>query len=308
MEVLTDLNNIDIDRSVVCVGTFDGLHQGHLVVINKTIAHAQRLKAKSIVFTFWPHPHEVIFPDKNIYYLNTYQEKIDLFAKSGIDYLVLYPFSKNFANKTSKEFIHNFLIQQLKMIFFVIGYDHQFGRQREGTYENLKKCAKDTGFGIERVKQESIADELVSSTKIRNLIKDGNLELSNRLLGYTYFTSGKVINGMKIGRTMNFPTANIKIESNKLMPKTGVYCVEALVENKRLKAMANIGIKPTINKDKELSLEVHIFNFDENIYQQSIKIYFYKRIRSEKKFESIEQLKRQLEQDQQYTLEYFKNV
>ena len=148
MEVITDIENINIEKSAVCVGTFDGLHLGHMVVIDKTKEQAKKLNAKSIVFTFWPHPHEVIFPEKQVYYLNTYQEKIELFERSGIDYLVLYPFNKTFANKTSKEFIKDFLVDKLKMKYFVIGYDHQFGKEREGNYEKMIHCAKELDFGI----------------------------------------------------------------------------------------------------------------------------------------------------------------
>ena len=305
MEVFTDIKNINIDQSVVCVGTFDGLHQGHLVVINKTIEQAKRLNAKSIVFTFWPHPHEIIFPQKAVYYLNTFQEKIDLFSKSGIDYLVLYPFNKDFSNKSSKEFIQEFLVEQLKMKYLVIGYDHQFGKKREGKYENLKDCAQSLNFGMEKVKQQSISDELVSSTKIRTLIKEGELELANRLLGYTYFVSGEVTKGRQIGTTIDFPTANVKIAPHKIMPQTGVYCAQVIWNGKTLNAMANIGFSPTIEQSKTLILEVHIFDFNEDIYHQNISVLFYKKIRNEKKFNSLDQLKQQLIKDKQKTLDYF---
>ncbi len=306
MEVFTDIKNINIDQSVICVGTFDGLHQGHMVVINKTIEHAKRINAKSIVFTFWPHPHEVIFPNKPVYYLNTFQEKIDLFSKSGIDYLVLYPFNKDFSNKTSKEFIEEFLVKQLKMKFFVIGYDHQFGKEREGKYERMIHCAEALNFGIERVEQQSISSEYVSSTKIRNLIKDGELVLANQLLGYTYFTSGEVIKGKQIGSSIGFPTANVRIAPNKIIPKTGVYIVESVIKHQNFKGIANIGFNPTINGDKQLGLEVHLFGINKKLYGENIKVFFQKRIRNEIKFNSIDLLKTQIEEDQKIALNYFK--
>ena len=305
MEVLTHIDNVSIEESVVCVGTFDGLHSGHMVVINRTIEQAKRLNAKSIVFTFWPHPHEVIFPEKPVYYLNTYQEKIELFAKSGIDYLVLYPFNKQFANKTSKAFIHDFLVDKLKMKYFVIGYDHQFGKEREGNYEKMTHCAQELGFGLERVEEQAVAEEFVSSTKIRKLIKSGDIALANSLLGYTYYTSGKVVKGKQIGSSIGFPTANINIANNKLMPKSGVYIVEALVNNEKIKGVANIGFKPTIETDKGLTLEVHLFNFKADLYSKNIKVFFHKRIRAERKFESVNQLKNQIIKDKAQAIEYF---
>jgi riboflavin kinase/FMN adenylyltransferase len=306
MEVFTDINNIQLKQSVICVGTFDGLHQGHKVVIDKTIAQAKKLNAKSLVFTFWPHPHEVIFPEKQVYYLNTFQEKIDLFSELGIDYLVLYPFNKEFANKTSKEFIKDFLVDKLKMKFFVIGYDHQFGKEREGKYEKMITCAKEHGFGIERVEQQAISEEFVSSTKIRKLIKGGEIELANSLLGYTYFTSGTVVKGKQIGAKIGFPTANLIIAPNKIIPQKGVYSVKVSVDKQNYIGMANIGFKPTINEDKELSLEVNLFNFEGNLYNKDIRISFYKKIRDEKKFGNLNELKSRLELDKEICIEYFK--
>ena len=306
MEVFTDIDSIQIEQSVICVGTFDGLHQGHKVVIDKTIAQAKKLNAKSLVFTFWPHPHEVIFPEKQVYYLNTFQEKIDLFSESGIDYLVLYPFNKEFANKTSKEFIKDFLVDKLKMKFFVIGYDHQFGKEREGKYEKMISCAKELDFGIERIEQQAISEEFVSSTKIRKLIKSGDIELANSLLGYTYFTSGTVVKGSQIGTEIGFPTANLIIPSNKIMPQNGVYSVKVTVDRQSYLGMANIGFKPTIKNDKELSLEVNLFDFNQDLYEKNIRISFYKKIRDEKKFNNLEELKNQLELDKKICIQYFK--
>ncbi len=305
MEVFTDIKNINIEKTAICVGTFDGLHQGHMAVINKTIEQAKRLNAKSLVFTFWPHPHEVIFPEKQIHYLNTFQEKIDLFSKTGIDYLVLYPFNKKFSNKSSKEFIKDFLVEKLSMKFFVIGYDHQFGKEREGKYEKMINCAEELNFGIERVEQQAVKDEFVSSTKIRNLIKDGELELANSLLGYTYFTSGDVVKGKQIGSSIGFPTANINIAPNKIIPKIGVYCVQIELDQKTYNGMANIGYNPTIDDHKTLNLEIHLFDFNENIYQQRLKVFFHKRIRDEKKFGSLDALKSQLKKDKQEAIKYF---
>lgn len=308
MEVFTNIKNINIDRSAVCVGTFDGLHQGHKVVINKTIEQAKRLDAKSVVFTFWPHPQEIIKPDKPVYYLNTFQEKIDLFSETGIDYLVLFPFSKAFSNLSSMDFIKDYLIDQLKMNFFVIGYDHQFGKEREGKYEKMVDCAKSLNFGIERIEQQAISEEFVSSTKIRTCLKDGKIEIANQLLGYNYFTSGEVIKGRQIGSSIGFPTANVRIAPNKIMPKNGVYCIEAKIGDRSFFGVANIGYKPTVEKDRSLSLEVHLFDFYEDIYGQNVKIHFFKSIRSEIKFDNLDLLQKQIQQDKQTALDYFKSL
>ena len=306
MEVFTNINNINIEQSAICVGTFDGLHLGHRVVIDKTIAHAKKLGLKSLVFTFWPHPLEIIQPNKKVYYLNTFQEKIDLFSNLGIDYLVLFPFNKEFASKTSKAFIKDYLVDRLKMKFFVIGYDHQFGKEREGKYEKVINCAKELGFGIDRIEQQAVAEEFVSSTKIRDLLKNGNIELANALLGYTYSTSGEVEKGQQIGSKIGFPTANIKIAPNKTMPKTGVYSVKIEIDNKIFEGIANLGFKPTIKNHKDLSLEVHIFNFNKDIYSKLVKISFYKKIRDEIKFSNLESLKTQIEIDKEVSISYFK--
>lgn len=307
MEILNGLNRVNIEESVVCVGTFDGLHLGHLEVINRTVENAKRLNMKSVVFTFWPHPQEVVSPDKAVYYLNTLEEKKELFAKSGIDYLVLYPFDKDFSQKSSRTFIKEFLIQKLKMKFFVIGYDHQFGKEREGKYERMLQWSEELDFGIERVSQKLLSDELLSSTRIRNLIKTGQFELANKLLSYTYFTSGEVIKGSQIGRSIGFPTANVQIPSNKLLPKPGVYIVEAFVGNELRNAVANIGFKPTVGQEKELGLEVHIFDFKEDIYTENIKVFFHRRIRDEKKFGELNALKDQIAKDILVAQDYFKN-
>lgn len=306
MEIITELSKIDITDSVVCVGTFDGLHLGHKVVIDKTIEHAKRCHSKSVVFTFWPHPLEIISPELKIYYLNSYQEKIDLFTKSGIDYLVLQPFDHAFANLSYQDFISKYLVQYLKMKFFVIGYDHQFGREREGNYETLQKLTQEYHFDIERVKQQSISGEWISSTKIRDLLKEGNIELANTLLGYQYCATGIVIKGKQIGTSIGFPTANMEIDNQKIIPKNGVYCITANIEGEIYEGMANIGYKPTVQEAQQVSVEAHFFDFHKPLYDKSIKLYFHKRIRDEFKFSSIEALKKQLELDQREVLNFFK--
>jgi len=308
MEVFTNINNINIEHSAICVGTFDGLHLGHNVVIGETIKQAKKLGVKSLVFTFWPHPLEIIQPEKKVYYLNTFQEKIDLFSKSGIDYLVLFPFNKDFASKSSKEFIKDFLVEKLKMKFFVIGYDHQFGKGRKGKYEKVIDCGKELGFSVKRIEQQAVSEEFISSTKIRDFIKTGRVNLANKLLGYQYFISGEVEKGLQIGTKIGFPTANIKIAPNKIMPQIGVYAVEVEIRNNIYKAMANLGFKPTLNNEKKLSLEVHIFNFKEDLYSTNIKVSFCKKMRDEIKFNNLEDLKNQIQKDKKIISDYFNKI
>ena len=305
MEVFTNINNINIEQSAICVGTFDGLHLGHKVVVGETIKHAKRLGIKSLVFTFWPHPLEIIQTEKKVYYLNTFQEKIDLFSKSGIDYLVLFPFNKDFASISSKSFIKDFLVEKLKMKFFVIGYDHQFGKGRKGKYEKVIDCGNELDFGVERIEQQAVSQESISSTKIREFIKSGDVNLANKLLGYPYFISGEVEKGRQIGTKIGFPTANIKIATNKIMPQIGVYAVNVEIENTIYNAMANLGFKPTLNNERKLSLEVHIFNFKADLYSKNIKLSFCKRIRDEIKFDNLEELKSQIQKDKNIITDYF---
>ena len=191
------------------------------------------------------------------------------------------------------------------MKFFVIGYDHQFGKGRKGKYEKVIDCGNELGFGVERIEQQAVSQEFISSTKIREFIKSGDVSLANKLLGYPYFISGEVEKGRQIGTKIGFPTANIKIASNKIMPHTGVYAVEVEIENNIYKAMANLGYKPTLDNEKNLSLEVHIFNFKADLYSKNIKLSFYKKMRDEIKFNNLEELKNQIKKDKNIITDYF---
>jgi len=313
MKIITQLSEMNAAGSVVCVGTFDGLHKGHQVVIGRTVEHAKRMGLQSVVFTFWPHPHEVIFPDKPVSYLNTYSEKAILFQNLGVDILVLYPFDKEFSNISAQDFIKHFLIEKLGMKFLVVGHDHQFGKERQGSFDKLKACAQDWQFDIERIEVQSVGDVHVSSTKIRNLIKEGRIEQANQLLGYEYFVGGTVIKGHQIGRTLGYPTANIEIEAHKVLPSKGVYAVRVQIDQMWYDGVANLGHRPSIKASQKLNLEVYIFDLNLNLYGQFISIRLVKKLRDEQQFNSLDELKKQIDCDvtickQFFELEQAKNI
>ena len=305
MKWFTNIIDIKEARSVVSVGNFDGLHKGHLKVVNQLVKRAKELDAVSVVFTFWPHPQEVLFPDKDIYYLSTFQEKILQFSKTGIDYLVLYPFDKKFSQLSYQQFIKQYLVDTLKMNFFVIGYDHHFGKDREGNLKKLQSYAKQYNFGVERVEEEVVVGEIASSTEIRNAIKRGEIQKANNLLGYIYSLSGKVKKGKGIGQKIDFPTLNIEVQTKKLLPQKAVYISLVSYKNKKYKAICNIGYNPTVNADKQLRLEVHVLDFEKDIYGEDVKISFLRKIREEKKFENLLALQEQIKKDKQICLQYF---
>ena len=306
MEWLTNIEDLKVERSVVSVGTFDGLHKGHLKVIGKTVQRAKEMKAVSIVFTFWPHPQEILFPDKSVYYLNTFQEKIERFEKAGIDYLILFPFTKDFSQLSYQKFIKEYLVDALKMKFFVIGYDHHFGKDRAGDFKKLLSYSKDYNFGVERIEQEIVTGEVASSTEIRNAINKGELSKANNLLGYFYFLSGKVKQGKGIGRTINSPTLNIELPVKKLIPKAAVYICLLQYNDKKYKAITNVGYNPTVDTNNELGIEVHILDFNEEIYGKEVKVYFLEKIREELRFDNLMDLQKQIEKDKVACIQYFK--
>ncbi len=305
MEVINDLSKVNLISSVVCVGNFDGLHRGHRVVIERTVFHAKQMNADSVVFSFWPHPQKVLKPDSTLEYLSTYQEKVALFEAIGVDKLILFPFNREFASLSSQSFIEDYLVGKLKMKCFVIGYDHQYGKDREGNYHKLLEQAQQLDFEVERIEQKAFSGENISSSKIRKFIKSGQIDLANKLLSYHFFLIGKVEQGRQLGRKISFPTANIIYPDEKIIPKKGVYFVEVEIKAKTYFGVANLGSKPTIDKHLPISLEVHIFNFEEDIYGQNIKVSFLQFLREEMKFDNLESLKLQIEKDTQKARDFF---
>lgn len=285
-------------RPTLTVGTFDGIHHGHKRVIQRVIETANNIEGNSVVLTFWPHPRHVL-GNADFSLLNTLDEKLQLLEASGIDAVILYEFTREFASITSYDFVKDILVGNYRVKNLVVGHDHHFGKMREGKYETLGNLSKEFDFKLFKVNTESYGTSVVSSSNIRNVLIEGNVKSASELLGYHYMINGKVIDGFKLGKNIGYPTANIEIDSSyKQIPGNGVYAVLVTLMGKKYKGMMNIGYRPTINLPKpELSLEVHLFDFSETIYGQTIKVEFIERLRSEVKFADITELKSQLEID-----------
>ncbi|HEY9082353.1 MAG TPA: bifunctional riboflavin kinase/FAD synthetase [Vicingaceae bacterium] len=307
MKVYTNIQEFKSTKNVVVtIGTFDGVHLGHKVIINQLKKAAEELEGENVLLTFFPHPRMVVFPDDNeLKLLNTIEERKELLGKAGIDHLIIHPFSKAFSRLTALEFVRDILVNRLNVKKLVIGYDHHFGRNREGSFEDLIEFGEVYGFSVEEIPAQDIQQINVSSTKIRTSLLAGEIHAATNFLGYPYFINGTVVKGDKIGREIGFPTANIKPdETYKLIPKNGVYAVKVIVNEKEYEGMLNIGIRPTLKGKKE-TIEVNIFDFDEDIYGQKIQVKFYERIRDEQSFEDLNELKNQLNIDKTKTIQLF---
>lgn len=284
-----------VSNPVATIGTFDGVHLGHQMIFQQMIKEAKEMDGETIVFTFYPHPRLVIHPDsRNLKFINTQQKKYELIGRSGIDHLVIIPFTREFSNLSSVEFVRRYLVEKAHVKKLIVGYDHHFGKDRLGSYNELRGLGKIYGFEVEEVKAEMVDGIAVSSTKIRNALIEGNVKLANTLLGYQYSITGRVVYGNRIGRTIGFPTANIELDDQyKLISAIGVYACRVDWRGKIYKGMGNIGFRPTVQAGK-LTIEVNIFDFDEEIYGEEITIFFIDRIRNEKKFENLSALRKQL--------------
>ena len=291
---------LPLSNAVVTTGTFDGVHIGHQTVLNQLKSVAEKNNGESVVLTFFPHPRMVLYPDEtNIKLINTFEERIELLEKECIDHLIVHPFSYEFSRISSLEFVRNILVNQIGTKKLVIGYDHRFGRNREGAFEHLKDFGPLYGFDVEEIPALEVQQINVSSTKIRHSLEIGEIIAANEFLGRPFFITGKVEQGNQVGRKIDYPTANIFIEEDyKLIPAQGVYAIKAKVKNKIFDGMLNIGVRPTVNGSNN-TIEVHLFDFSEDIYGEQIRVYFYHRIRDEKKFNSLEELKHQLDEDRE---------
>jgi riboflavin kinase/FMN adenylyltransferase len=304
LKVYTNISDFKGSRySVVTVGTFDGLHVGHQQIIKRMKEIAVENHGDTILVTFDPHPRLVLNATNSpIKFISTQEKKQLLLEEFGIDHKIIIRFTKEFAATPSEVFVKDYLVDKLKVRKLIVGYDHHFGKNREGNYTQLKNLGGQYGFEVEEVPAQYIDDVPVSSTKIRKALSEGNIKLANRMLGYNYSITGKVIPGNKIGRTIGFPTANIEIgDAYKLICLGGVYACQVEVEGKIYNGMGNIGTRPTVGINGIVT-EVHIFDFDEDIYGKEITISFIDRIRDEKKFESLDALHEQLEKDKRTVL------
>ncbi|OFY94655.1 MAG: riboflavin biosynthesis protein RibF, partial [Bacteroidetes bacterium RIFCSPLOWO2_12_FULL_31_6] len=280
---------------VVTAGTFDGVHLGHKKIIEKVIQAAKKINGESVLLTFFPHPRMVLYPESNdLKLLNTIDEKIELLQQCGADHLIIHPFSVDFSRITSLDFVRDILVKKLNTKKLVIGYDHHFGKNREGSFEHLKEYGPLYGFEVEEIPAQEIQQINISSTKIRNSLLIGEIQAANQFLGYHYFLNGTVVEGSQIGRQMGFPTANIEVDEDyKLIPANVVYAVKILLEKKIYNGMLNIGTRPTI-KGSDVTIEVNIFNFNQEIYNKPIRIEFFEKIRNEIKFNELAELQQQL--------------
>lgn len=306
MKIYTNIKDFKgVKNPVVTVGTFDGVHLGHQVILKKLNEIADKTGGESVLLTFFPHPRMVLFPeDDSIKLINTLKEKTDLLESYGLDHVIILPFSKEFSRMTPTEYIRDLLVRDIGVKTLVIGYDHQFGRNREGNFALLEELAPTFGFNVKEISAKEIDDIKVSSTKIRKAIEIGDLKTAKDYSGHTFSLSGIVTEGAKIGRQLGYPTANIEIlEKHKIIPGIGVYAVYVTINDLKYKGMLNIGIRPTItNNNTNISIEAHIFNFNETIYNKIIKVEFIAKLRNEQHFMDLDQLKSQLTQDKKHAL------
>ena len=294
--------------SVITIGTFDGVHIGHRKIINQLTTISSTDNLVSILLSFFPHPKMVLQSNNEIKLINTINEKQDLLNALNLDFLIIKEFTKEFSRLSALEFVRDILVNKLNAKHIIIGYDHHFGRNRTANIQQLREFGELYDFTVTEILAQDIDNIAISSTKIRKALNNGDIKLANNYLGYNYFFNGTVIHGNNIGQTISFPTANIKIdESYKLVPKNGVYIVKSFIDNKCVFGMMNIGTNPTFNR-KNQSIEIHFLDFNKNIYNQSLSVEMISRIRSEKKFSSVENLKKQLELDKVTTLSYIDSL
>ncbi|WP_299757601.1 bifunctional riboflavin kinase/FAD synthetase [uncultured Pontibacter sp.] len=305
MEVIRDIADFpQLSHPVVTSGTFDGVHVGHQKILRRVIELARQSNGQSVVITFWPHPRLVLFPEDNdLKLLSTIEERIEQLRSFGIDYLLIIPFTKEFSRTSSRSFITDILVRAISTKVLVIGYDHRFGKNREGSFEHLKTRSAQYGFEVEEIPRQDVDDVGVSSTKIRRALESGDLETANSYLGRLYTLTSVVVEGDKIGRTIGYPTANLALPpAHKLIPGNGVYAVWASINEDRYPAMMNIGLRPTV-EGKQLTLEVHLLDFDGDLYGKTVTVQFVEQLRKERKFETLDALKLQLEKDKQASQE-----
>lgn len=295
-----------ISAKVTTIGTFDGIHIGHQKILKQVVRLAKKQGYEPVVLTLFPHPRMVLQKDDSIKLLNTIDERVKLLKSFGIKDVIVKTFTKEFANLSAKDYVKQILIDELNTKQIVIGYDHHFGKNRSANIKDLKEFAKLYDFKVEEISAQDLEDVTVSSTKIRNALDNGEVALANSFLGYNYFITGTVVKGKGLGRTIDFPTANIHIkESYKLIPNDGVYVVKSKIKDKTVYGMMNIGTNPTVG-GKTRSIEVHFLNYNKDLYNEDLKIEFLKRLRSEQNFKNLEALKTQLRKDKNSALAYIK--
>lgn len=295
-------NNIDeftaVNNAVVTIGTFDGVHIGHRKIISGIKELAESTGGETVILTFFPHPRMILHPeDESLKLITTIAEKAELMDQLGVDHLIITPFSRDFSNQSAESYIRDVLVNKIGTKKIVIGYDHRFGKDRKGGLEDLQRLGPVYGFDVVEIPEQDINEVAISSTRIRNALLSGDIDLANAFLGYPFFITGKVVRGDQIGRQIGYPTANIVVEEKyKLIPGDGIFAVTVIVSDQKYKGMAYIGSRPTVN-GLSRNIEVNIFDFNEEIYNQTIRMEFHHYIRGDVKFSSLDELKVQLAQD-----------
>ena len=313
MKTYNLLGEVPFDtNTVLTVGTFDGVHKGHRAVIEKLLAEATALNARAVVVTFDPHPQIILRnkPDKPpVTLLSTIEERLQLLERYGVDTVVIIPFSEEFAAIDSETFVKDYLVKKIGCSKILVGYDHSFGRNREGNLSLLEKLSAELQFSVEEMPPQYNNDTTISSTKIRTALRDGDLELANTMLGYDYFIEGKVVMGDGRGAQLGIPTANVRsVDENKLLPKNGVYLVSSMIDNTLYYGMANVGVRPTFTHDEFPSLEVHFFGINKDLYDKVLNVSFLRRIRNEQKFDSIDLFLSQIVDDRETCYELIEQI
>jgi riboflavin kinase / FMN adenylyltransferase len=301
MKVHYDIEHLPLfNNAVITIGTFDGVHMGHRQIIDKLRHEAKANSGETVIVTFHPHPRKVVSSTiLGIRLINTLEEKIELLEALGIDHLVVVPFTDAFANQQAEDYVQYFLVEKFRPHTIIIGYDHRFGKERKGDYLLLEKLAPVLNYQLKEIPKHVLDEIGISSTKIREALLDGKIEIADRLLGYEFFFSGTVVHGDKLGRKLGYPTANLKMaDEEKIIPGNGIYAVYASLpgDSQRLKGMMSIGFRPTVDGKKRV-VEVNLFDFNEEIYGLTLKVYVKKYLREEVKFDSLDELVKQIDQD-----------
>ncbi len=291
-------------QSVITIGTFDGVHIGHKAILKRVVETAKKENLDSVVLTFFPHPRMVLQQKADIKLINTIEERTELLEKTGLDHLVIHPFTHAFSRLTALEYVRDILVNSLKAKKIIIGYDHRFGRNRNADIDDLKEFGKTYNFEVEEISAKEIDDVAISSTKIRKSLSEGDIETANSYLGYHFMISGEVVKGKAIGRTINYPTANLELkETYKLVPQNGVYIVQSIIDGEKFFGLTSIGTNPTVGGTKK-TIETHFLNFNKDLYGKEITIEFLKYIRQEETFDSVELLRQEILKDEIFAKQY----
>lgn len=310
MQIFRNLSDVKFNKNtVLTLGTFDGIHLGHQQIISEVVEESKKSGMRNFVLTFDPHPRKVLSKDDKVYLLSSLGEKIEMFSKLGVENLFVISFTKEFSRQAAEEFIFTFLVDGIGLRKIVIGYDHHFGKGRGGNVDILQRIGKEKGFETVVIPSYSLGDKIISSTKVRNALTEGNVSLAAKMLGRFYKFSGKVVRGDKRGRALGYPTANIELENKeKLLPMIGIYAVKVILGDKDYGGLLSIGRRPTFYIDGDVVSEVYIYDFDKQIYEEKITIEIVERLRGEEKFNSTEELIAQMNKDRENGIKILNNL